>query len=116
MKKCKPLPIRQIASSLLMVFTLLWLTISTPFIYRQQQVQQKIEKQKSDKDTDSSSNSLPNSTEEKSEKNTSTISEYLHDHQLIPEYNEALTQHCKCSDSDIYLAYHPELLSPPPEA
>ena len=95
------------------MMALLWLTISTPFVFASQQAQQKeIQKQ-----TGSSEDRNPFSTttEEKNESSVSTLSEYLHDLNSLNHQFIVLTRIYKCHTSDLYYAYHPELISPPPE-
>jgi hypothetical protein len=106
-------PLKSVISSLFMVMALLWLTISTPFVFASQQAQQKeIQKQ-----TGSSEDRNPFSTttEEKNESSVSTLSEYLHDLNSLNHHFIVLTRIYKCHTSDLYYDYHPELLSPPPE-
>ncbi|HEV8506924.1 MAG TPA: hypothetical protein VGQ53_16045 [Chitinophagaceae bacterium] len=104
---------KSVISSLFMIMALLWLTVSTPFVFASQQAQQKeIQKQ-----TGSSEDRNPFSTttEEKNESSASTLSEYLHDLNSMTHHFIVLTRIYKCHTSDLYYAYHPELLSPPPE-
>jgi hypothetical protein len=94
-----------------MIIALLWLTISTPFVFASQQAQQKeIQKQ-----AGTDKNPLSTTTEEKNESSVSTLSEYLHDLNSMSHHFIVLTRMYKCHTSDLYYAYHPELLSPPPE-
>jgi uncharacterized protein YpmS len=105
--------LKSVISSLFMIMALLWLTVSTPFVFASQQAQQKeIQKQ-----TGSSEDRNPFSTttEEKNESSASTLSEYLHDLNSMTHHFIVLTRIYKCHTSDLYYAYHPELLSPPPE-
>src|SRR5690349_18149997 len=102
--------IRHIVSSVFMVLALLWLTISTPFVYSTQQKQiQKEQKYQSN-------NSFSNTTEEKNESGVNTLSEYLHDQPSLENSCTLLVRLYKRYPSKIYYEYHPELLSPPPEA
>jgi len=96
-----------------MMLALLWLTVSTPFVFASQQAQQKeIQKQ-----SGSSEDKPPfaTTTEEKNESSLSTLSEYLHDLNSMNHHFTMLIRIYKCHTSDLYYAYHPELLSPPPE-
>lgn len=107
-------PARHMISSLLMVVTLLWLTVSTPFVFKAQQEQKKeIEKQSKLTDT---SNPFSNTTEEKNESGANTLSEYLH--VLVSVENDFITIKRLYIQypSKIYFEHHPELISPPPEA
>jgi hypothetical protein len=97
--------------TLLMLFALTWLTISLPYVYESMQLQRQIEKQEKQDD-----NPLSNTNEEKTESGVPAISEYLHDAQPVVSHFILLTKAYKCHSSDLYFAFHPELISPPPEA
>jgi hypothetical protein len=104
--------LKSVISGLFMIIALLWLTVSTPFVLASQQAQQKeIQKQ-----TGTDKNPLSTTTEEKNEKSSAgTLSEYLHDLNSMNHHFMVLTRIYKCHTCDLYYAYHPELLSPPPE-
>ena len=98
-----------------MIVALLWLTVSTPFVYAASQVKKEAT-QKGGSEKSSDDSSPFSGTEEKSETGVSSISEYLHE--AIP-HERAFTfisTFYKCHPSDLYFEYHPELISPPPEA
>lgn len=97
-----------------MIATLLWLTVSTPFVFKAQQEQKK-EIQNQSKQNDNT-NPFANTTEEKNESSVNTLSEYLHEPPALENNFIVLTTLYKLYSSKIYLAHHPELLSPPPEA
>lgn len=105
---------RQMGSSLFMIMALLWLTVSTPFVYKAQQESKK-EIQKQSRQADNT-NPFSNTTEEKNESSVNTLSEYLHDHPSLENDFIVLTRLYKRYPSAIYCEHHPELLSPPPEA
>ena len=111
--KGKQISIKQIAVCLVMVAALLWLTVSTPFIYA---AQQQMEKQMHyDVNADEPGDSpLSNTNEEKSE-NTISLSEFLHEGMAIEPPSVFISKDFKCYPSDVYFAFHPELISPPPE-
>ena len=101
-----------------MMFLLLWLTVSTPYVYSfQQEVKKEMAKQSSsaEKNNNADSNPLSGTNEEKTESGTNTLSEYLHDLEAIEHHFILLTSFFKCHPSDLYLAYHPEMIIPPPE-
>ena len=100
-----------------MIVALLWLTISTPFVYAHQQETKKeaAQKHQGTEKTDDSSNPLSNTNEEKSEGGVTTLSEYLLDVQQIEHHFITLSLTYKCHSSDLYLAFHPETISPPPD-
>ena len=105
--------LKSVISSLFMIIALLWLTISTPFVFASQQAQQKeIQKQAGNYED---KNPFSTTTEEKNESSVSTLSEYLHDLNSMNHHFIVLTRIYKCHTSDLYYAYHPELISPPPE-
>ena len=104
--------LRHIISGLVMILALLWLTVSTPFVYAAQQAQQE-EVQK--RGGPESNNSFANTMEEKNEGSVNTLSEYLHDVDQGNQHFITLTRLYKCHSSALYFEYHIELLSPPPE-
>ena len=93
---------------------LLWLTVSTPFVYAADQVVKK-EAQKNCSDSEDS-NPFSNTTEEKNESSVNTLSEYLHEPHQMEEHSTIIVKFYKCHPSDLYFEFHPELISPPPEA
>src|SRR6476469_4991004 len=105
--------LKSVISSLFMIIALLWLTVSTPFVFASQQAQQKeIQKQAGGNED---KNPFSATAEEKNESSVSTLSEYLHALNSIDHHFIVLTRTYKCHTSDLYYAYHPELLSPPPK-
>ena len=105
------------ATAIFMVFTLLWLTISTPFIYAAAQQQQQTCASNTLADEESptdETNPFGNTTEEKAESGSNSISEYLHHmHELVHPAG-TLHKHKSSHDVDVYVAFHGELLTPPP--
>ena len=109
-------------SSLLMLVTLAWLTISTPFVYDFQQKLKQIELAAitpgnilNVDDKDGINTMMPNPTEEKTETNSNNFSEYLHHHDYVDDYNTAGIKYHISLSSELYIAFHGELLSPPPD-
>lgn len=97
--------------SLLMLCLLLWLTVSTPFVYDAQQdvaTAQGIT-------TADDDNPLSGTNEEKVETGSNTLSEYLHEPHHAQLRFVVLTRSYKCLPYDLYLAFHPELVVPPPD-
>ncbi len=110
------------ASSLLMLVTLAWLTISTPFVYDFQQKLKQINlavinpgSVDNVEDKDGINTMMPNPTEEKTETNPNNFSEYLHHHDYVDDYNTAGIKYHISLSSELYIAFHGELLSPPPD-
>lgn len=100
------------------MIALLWLTVSIPFVYSfQQEVKKEAAKQiiPSEERTDDNSNPLSNTNEEKTEGGVNTLSEYLHELHLLEHHFITIVSFYKLHPSDLYLAYHPELVIPPPE-
>ena len=109
-------------SSLLMLVTLAWLTISTPFIYEHQQnlIHFQLSHLQSENnlhvdDSDSINTMLPNPSEERTETNSNNFSEYLHHHDYFADDFITGTNYPISLSSELYIAFHGELLSPPPD-
>jgi hypothetical protein len=121
-KSRKPYSIFQKATSIFLMLTLLWLTVSTPFILSMQQdiaKQQKmvsVENPVSDGDEDAA-NSGNNNIEEKVPNTGNNFSEeFLHEHHSIAHFDIITEHNHELHNSDIYVAYHGELHVPPPNA
>ena len=120
-KKRKPYNTIQKVSTIFMMAALVWLTISLPFVYAGQQ---EIAKQQHTENTASpfasneeeSANPFGNgnSTEEKVSNNNSLSEEYLHDHHKEGGLLAIARQYRSCEDARNYIAFHGELLVPPP--
>jgi hypothetical protein len=105
----------------LMILALLWLTICLPIV---NDAREKIAKQFATAiplndipvENTEDSNPLSNSVEEKSSGNSSILEEYLHHalESLAP--GDPLLSHIDLHSYDTYIAFHGELLSPPPES
>ncbi|MGC4035078.1 MAG: hypothetical protein QM764_03890 [Chitinophagaceae bacterium] len=119
MKRNSSISLTLKVSSVFMLLTLFWLTLSIPFVYK---AQQQISKEKiaaSDRSSDEESspgNPLSNTNEEKCSNNFSTLSEeYLH-HHAAEEMNHfvEIANHLHHQQEATYTAFHGELLCPPP--
>jgi hypothetical protein len=96
---------------------LLWLTVCTPYVYAAQTSKQAVAKfQCQGQQDEDSCNPLTNTTEEKTESGANSLSEYLHDPHVLEHGYIILDKYEKCHAEDLYFAYHPELISPPPDA
>ena len=119
MKVLQPYNFFQRLSAIMMIVALSWLTISAPFIFEQQQ---KSAKQNASAtadlpiaDTEEEANPFSGSTEEKAPKTLNSFSEeYLHDHHQSEYFFSIASTFHKCEDAGTYVAYHGELLVPPP--
>ena len=101
-----------------MIIALLWLTVSTPFVYASQQKLAAIHKSANTSDNppvdEEESNPLGNSTEEKTPGGISLSEEYLHDHLSADHYFHIASHFHKLDDAKVYVAFHGEMLVPPP--
>lgn len=118
---CKIYSVFQLVSAVVMILALVWLTVSSPFVYAAQQElakQQKMEKAASPLtgSEEESSNPFGNNTEEKAPGNNSLSEEYIHNNHKIYFLFSIATQYHKCENADTYIAFHGELLVPPPNA
>lgn len=100
------------ASALLMLGALLWLTISTPFVYSSRQAMATEHQQKGK--AAQQGLQLPGTTEERAETGINTLSEYLHEHELPCSLQPTLIEHNKWHIAHPYLSFHPEFHCPPP--
>jgi hypothetical protein len=111
-----------VLSAAMMIATLLWLTISTPFVFA---AQQEINKNKKDKGTiaaqvpvaeneEEAANPFGNTTEEKTSGGTNLTEEFLHDHQTAEHLFSATRHYPQSNNAGTYIAFHGELLVPPP--
>jgi hypothetical protein len=120
-KRRKPYNTFQLASAIFMILALLWLTVSAPFIFASQQElskQNKITHAGSliaDNNEEEAANAFSNTTEEKNPGSNNSLSEeYLHDYHISHYFFSAASQYHKCEDAGTYIAFHGELLVPPP--
>ena len=110
----------QLGSAVLMLIALLWLTVSAPFVYAAQQELTQVAKMMNTDDSpcddEESSNSVNNNTEEKKPNSNNSLSEeYLHNHHYDENFFTTVSQKHVSRNADVYVAYHGELDSPPPD-
>ena len=117
----KPYKLFHKLSSVFMIMTLIWLTISTPFVVSfQEDMAKKGSITTNDSslpvDEEDSSNPFGNNTEEKpaSSNSLSLSEEYLHDSHKAEYLFAIISTYHKCENADTYTAFHGELLVPPP--
>jgi hypothetical protein len=112
--------ITQVASAVFLMLTLMWLTVSLPFVAEGQQKLAKQNKtlshQSSQTGDEEATNPFGNTTEEKAPPSGSSISEeYLHDNHIAEYFASIVSQNNnKCENSGIYNAFHGEIHVPPP--
>lgn len=112
----------QLGSAIFMILALIWLTVSAPFVYDSQQFSltqknnpENNQTSNTDNENDTSS-PFSNTTEEKNSNTTSFSEELLHEHSIANYSTSIVTQYHICLNEDTYIAYHGELLVPPPNA
>jgi hypothetical protein len=110
-----------LCSAVFMILALMWLTVSTPFIVASQQEmakQHKIEKTSSALagNEEETSNPFGSNTEEKASGSTGFSEEFLHTVHIVSHFYTEVSQYHKHENSDTYIAFHGELLVPPPNA
>ena len=118
-KSLKIFSVFQLSSAILMIALLCWLTISTPFVYASQQEQAKQGKMVDTSATNAGSeeengNPFGNNTEEKTPGSNSFSEEYMHIYPLTTHFHTSLSLYHKLENADTYIAFHGELLVPPP--
>ena len=107
--------LRHQLASIMMLVLLTWLTVCLPFVAESQKIS-KAQTAQTDKEQKSdNSNPLTNTNEERSESGASLLSEYLHETPVLERHFILLTSSFKGHPSDVYIAYHPDLIIPPPE-
>jgi hypothetical protein len=112
--------ILQLFSAVFMIAALLWLTVSAPFVFAGQQLQAKFNAAAAadmpiSTNEEEAANPFSNTTEEKSPTSNSSVSEeYLHDHHKADYFFYISAQYHKNENAGTYIAFHGELLVPPP--
>jgi len=98
-----------------MIMTLLWLTISAPFILTVQQELTNTAAGTNKQSVEDNANPFSGLNEEKTG-SANVLSEYLHEPLSLPFPGIPTLEHDSNNTPLIYIAYYGELLSPPPEA
>jgi hypothetical protein len=98
-----------------MILSLLWLTVCTPFVYKAQQKLRQLSHQTTNPYAGAEDNPLTNTTEEKAPTSISLTEEYLHEHNEFSGADADKLQHDLHHSYDVYVAFHGELISPPPD-
>jgi hypothetical protein len=118
-KNRKKYSLFQLGSAVFMILALLWLTVSIPFVYASQQQQAKAERMANTgsplSGNEEECNPFSNTTEEKTPSSTSFSEEYIHDHHEHDAFISVILRYYKCENADTYVAFHGELLVPPPD-
>lgn len=110
----------QLVSAVFLMASLLWLTVSLPFVYDSQQKLSKHAQLAGEQSAhgcneEEAANPFGNTTEEKAPSNNSSVSEeYLHDNHVAEYFLSIASQKHSCENSGIYNAFHGEVHVPPP--
>lgn len=109
------------AAALGMILALLWLTISAPFVQAAQKELAAFQKSCDSSvppggGEDENTSPFGNATEEKAPSSSTFSEEYLHDHHSDEHSFSIALQYNKHGDAGTYIAFHGELLVPPPNA
>lgn len=113
--KTKFYSLQHTVSAVIMMLMLAWLTVSIPFVYQSQQAAiEQTSKQSSQSDKDDN-NPFTNTTEEKAPSNTTINEEFLHHHEELTHPSADILTHYNDHTFSVYVAFHGELISPPPE-
>lgn len=89
---------------------LLWLTVSIPFVNACAQEQARQEKKIN------TASPLAGTEEEKTPTSPSTVNEYLHEYEELQHPVSNIIAAYKPQQAAVYIVFHGELVSPPPEA
>ena len=117
MRKKRVYSLFQLCSAVVMIVSLLWLTVNTPFAtvvgtglcMQEQSAKNNIPANGTD-----DNNPFGNTTEEKVPTSNTFSEEYLHHHHSIDQLVAVNSEYHKLKNSDTYTAFHGELLVPPP--
>lgn len=105
----------QLLFAVTMIVALLWLTVSLPYVYRAQQHAITWSSSGENNHPCQPENPFADTTEEKALSGTSFSEEYLHDRNDITGITDTKLNHFHGHHYDIYVAFHGELISPPPD-
>ncbi|MDB5278818.1 MAG: hypothetical protein JWR61_3773 [Ferruginibacter sp.] len=120
MKSKKSYTLFKKATAIFLMMTLLWLTVSTPFVLS---VQQKLAKQQkafsvtpsaNDDQNETGDEDGSNSVEEKAPVSSNLSEEFLHAHHATHIFFTVVSLYHKLENAGTYIAFHGELLVPPP--
>jgi hypothetical protein len=121
-KNRKIFSLAQLVSAVVMILALMWLTVSTPFVYNaQQEVAKKHKMEKASNPLtageEETTKTPGGNTEEKNPGSGSSVSEeYIHDNHRTEHFFYISMQYKKGDNAGTYIAFHGELLVPPPNS
>lgn len=120
MKKSRKLySLSQLSSAVFFIMALVWLTLGMSFVYTAQHEWAKLQKMSKKalplSNAEKEISDLPgNYAEEKTPVNNTLSEEFIHDHHSALHFPVKLSTYHKSEGADIYIAFHRELLVPPP--
>ena len=105
-----------LVSATFMMFALLWLTISIPFVLDSQKklAQENNIANAASQGNEEEAGLFGNTTEEKAPSSSSFSEEYLHDNNSTDHFFSIASQYYECENADAYTAFHGEIHVPPP--
>lgn len=99
-----------------MLMALAWLTVCLPYVNENREaIKAQVEKIVDSSEETNTGNPLTNTTEEKSESGASLLSDYLHNLYLLDQHSTIIASLLKYHSFELYHAFHPDLIIPPPE-
>jgi hypothetical protein len=105
--------------AVLMIVSMIWLTISTPFVFRAQQAIAKQQQNMPDQSllagNEEESNTMGGSTEGKALSLNTLTEDFLHDCHLSHYFSIQIISFHGCENADTYVAFHGEMDVPPPD-
>jgi hypothetical protein len=109
----------QLLSAAILITALAWFTVSSPFVYAGQQElarQHKMEKSAYPLTAgeEETTNSPGNNAEEKTSGNNTLSEEFIHEHHIATPFQGKVSLYHKSKNANTYIAFHGELLVPPP--
>lgn len=117
MKKKRVYSVFQLASAVVMIISLMWLTVNTPFatvVGAGLCVQGVSSNSNTPANGSDDNNPFGNTTEEKVPASSNLSEEYLHHHDSIDQLTSEVFEYNKLQNAGTYTAYHGETLVPPP--
>jgi hypothetical protein len=109
----------QLFAAVFFIMALVWLTLGTSFVYSAQQEWAKLQKMSKKasplSNAENEASNLPgNDAEGKTPVNNTLSEEFIHEHHSAIHFPVKLSTYHNSESADIYIAFHRELLVPPP--
>ncbi len=106
-------------SAVILITALAWFTVSSPFVYAGQQEQARQHKKEKSAypltaGEEEATNPPGNNAEEKTPGSNTLSEEFIHEHHLTSDFPVKISLYHNSKNADTYIAFHGELLVPPP--